>query len=515
MQSATPERRGATPTRTDVVGHVQLVLDHVGVRPDLLVGIRRQGILTLEEPVRVTQLVGTRGPRRTVAVGATQLREQFLATKHLRVVHVTCSGHSQTAVPGHHSGKLVIGHLSRQRLAGQVVVDIGLHVVRPPFGVLVVRVHLGDIGGKTGLYLGVFGRILGVDSTVHVQVMRTAVGTGHVGDVPDSVRTGTVLQRSAGEGVRETFGSPLRVVLVVTGLLECTVIERGIQAVLQFAVSRFLFVLRDDIGVGNSIQQARTVHTDGVLQQHFVALRLQQAVRVTVALVVHIHRRVGHGHLRINQFVGLTVGKLVAVFVHSRKPFQRDLAGVQRSLERCGAEQLRHTGQPGHIRVGGRVEHYQQRTVADVLGVVTGLAHQGRTVRVVGVAVLARGAHIHRTQTVLTARMRGDVRFLRQLVTLRKRHTHTCVFSGRSGLTETVGCQRGSRTQFASGVIPVGLLRGFGLGRITPHKRNTCQRKNQIVCFFHIMNCLVVCLILPTAAALRRRGFPPVRSLCR
>ena len=41
-QSASPQRCGAAPTRADVILHVELVLDVVAVRPNLLVGITRQ-----------------------------------------------------------------------------------------------------------------------------------------------------------------------------------------------------------------------------------------------------------------------------------------------------------------------------------------------------------------------------------------------------------------------------------------------------------------------------------------
>ena len=53
-QATTPQRRGAAPTRADVVHHVELVLDVVAVRPNLLVGIAWQTcIAVLEEACRV------------------------------------------------------------------------------------------------------------------------------------------------------------------------------------------------------------------------------------------------------------------------------------------------------------------------------------------------------------------------------------------------------------------------------------------------------------------------------
>ena len=83
--------------------------------------------------------------------------------------------------------------------------------------------------------------------------MVLAVATGHVGDVPDSIRTGCVHDRTAGKGVRETLRTPLRVILVIAAGLETAVPEGWIKTVLQLAVSRFFLILGDDVGIGDGV----------------------------------------------------------------------------------------------------------------------------------------------------------------------------------------------------------------------------------------------------------------------
>ena len=221
-----------------------------------------------------------------------------------------------------------------------------------------IGVCLSDILGKTRLHLGVFGGILRIDCTVQVQIMVTTVRARHIGDVPDSVGSRRIHDRTTSQSVRKTLRTPLRVVLVVTRLLESTVEECRIKSVLQLAVSSFLLVLCNNIRVSDGIQKACAIHADRVLQQHLITLRFQQSIRVAVALVIHIYRRVWHSNLRINQLIRLAVGELVSMLVHSRKPFHSNLTRVQRSLKRRYAKQLRHTRQPGHISVRGRIEHH-------------------------------------------------------------------------------------------------------------------------------------------------------------
>ena len=57
-QATTPKRSGAAPTRADVVLHVELVLNVVAIRPNLLVGVAgKTGITVSEETSRVGEVV--------------------------------------------------------------------------------------------------------------------------------------------------------------------------------------------------------------------------------------------------------------------------------------------------------------------------------------------------------------------------------------------------------------------------------------------------------------------------
>ena len=70
-ETATPEGSGAAPTGTDVVDHLEAVLNHVGVGPDLLEGVAREAVVgSGEETVGVGEVVGTGGPAWAVAGGA-------------------------------------------------------------------------------------------------------------------------------------------------------------------------------------------------------------------------------------------------------------------------------------------------------------------------------------------------------------------------------------------------------------------------------------------------------------
>ena len=73
METTTPQRSGTAPAGADVILHIELVLHHVGVGPDGLLGVtghergqglaevRTLGILDGEE-VRVIDLVVAGGP---------------------------------------------------------------------------------------------------------------------------------------------------------------------------------------------------------------------------------------------------------------------------------------------------------------------------------------------------------------------------------------------------------------------------------------------------------------------
>ena len=93
-QTTAPERCGAAPACADVVGHKQAMLNQVCVWPDSLVGIFWQHVAgTLANLLGIglgaginPHIVATSSPRRTMAVGAAYLLEQFLTTLHISIV---------------------------------------------------------------------------------------------------------------------------------------------------------------------------------------------------------------------------------------------------------------------------------------------------------------------------------------------------------------------------------------------------------------------------------------------
>ena len=168
--------------------------------------------------------------------------------------------------------------------------------------------------------------------------MILTVATGHIGDIPDSIRTGSIHDRTTCERVGETFRSPLRVVLVVTAVLETTVPESRVQSVLELTVRCLFGVLVNDVLVRNSIEQTGTIDADGVLQLHLIALALQQTVRVAITLIIDIHRLLRHVYFGVTQFVGLAIGELVSMLVGRGQPSNGNHVGVERSLKGLGTE---------------------------------------------------------------------------------------------------------------------------------------------------------------------------------
>ena len=65
---------------------MQLVLNHIGVWPNLLPGITWQ-FITVEETCRVAYHIVTGLPRRAVAVGTSNLVEFLASELHILVVH--------------------------------------------------------------------------------------------------------------------------------------------------------------------------------------------------------------------------------------------------------------------------------------------------------------------------------------------------------------------------------------------------------------------------------------------
>ncbi|CCZ71390.1 unknown [Bacteroides sp. CAG:702] len=182
--------------------------------------------------------------------------------------------------------------------------------------------------------------------------MEAAVATCSVGDVPESVGSGCILQRTTAQSIR----IPIRILRPVTSLCRIGILPRpvsvgkdvGVQPVLQITVFFFLHVLRFQVFIRNGIQQARTVNADGGFETDFVCTYI-------IPLVGYINGTLGNRYFRIAQRIGLTVGELVPVLVGIFMPGQHNLAFVQRSLERGYGMGLRHTCKPRNVGIGCRV----------------------------------------------------------------------------------------------------------------------------------------------------------------
>ena len=120
-------------------------------------------------------------------------------------------------MPNHNLRELFITHFCRQFFAGEVVVNLLLCT-------------------EGRLYFGVFGGVFSIDGAIEVEVVIFSIASGDVGNVPNSIGSCCIHDRTARQGIRETFRTPLRVVLVVSAGLETAVPECRVQTVFQLAV---------------------------------------------------------------------------------------------------------------------------------------------------------------------------------------------------------------------------------------------------------------------------------------
>ena len=222
------------------------MLDHIGVRPDSLVRItRKPRIVVLEETVRIRDIVLSGNPAWTVARGATDLSEKFLAFDDLRIVQIPGRRNSQPSVPDHKVGIFLIRHLRLEILGHQIIINILLNIPR----LVLVR----EIFVEILLDIRILRSHLGVGRR-HIVV--TPVASGHVGDVPDGVRSGGVLQRATAQRVSET----LRMGSLAVKACPLAICEYGR---IQFGTSRLLLgVLRLEIIVINRVQKPDSINAD-------------------------------------------------------------------------------------------------------------------------------------------------------------------------------------------------------------------------------------------------------------
>ena len=351
-----------------------------------------------------------------MARSAAQFVEDLLAPLHLRAVEIAGARDGQAAVPDKEVVVLVIPHL-RGEVMPLVVELVGARVEQ-------VQDRIGDAFLRT---VGIVGRRrIRLDGGDHGSVLGHrlrpglgrvevgAVGTADIGDVPDGIGTGTVLQGGTGHGVGETLellgpGRGRRTVGELAlgqripgrrgEIVRILVPEGGIE----LHIRSLRLVLGLDILLGDGIEQAGTDDADGGFQA--------ESDRLVAGL---IRRRVGiesgfrNVQFRVDQLVLFPVShRQAALHGGHGQPLEVDLVLVDRREERRDRLGLRHARHLGHIgavvAVGavGRMIDHQQVAVAEA-GFIVILA---LAVAVARMAVQAGGAQVRRTET----RERGGI----------------------------------------------------------------------------------------------------------
>ena len=323
-QSAAPEWGSATPARADVVLHEQTVLNHIRIGPDGLVRIAWQhlrGILADALCVGLRRgvyphIVGTRLPRRTMTLCTAYLVEQLLAALHLRFVQVTGGRNGQSAVPYHELIVLLVAHLVLSMIGSpleQVLVEGFLLANRRTAQNLVHTLldtcigAVGIVGMQDARLLGTVRLDIGNDIIVLALclgpcrrgVEPVAVGTCHVGDVPDGIGSSSVLQRATRHGIGEALQRTMVAMKTARIVVGCRIICRCLELTglliphggVQFDIRSFFGPLGLDVFVADSVDESCTIDTNGRLQTHLVVRGFR----------IGVERRDGNGDLRIDE----------------------------------------------------------------------------------------------------------------------------------------------------------------------------------------------------------------------
>ena len=219
-------------------------------------------------------------------------------------------------------------------LADAFVRAVGIVGVQDAQGRLTVLLDVADDFGILALCLGPGGGA----------VEPVAVAAGDVGDVPDGIGSGTVLQRATRHGVGELLDDALAAVVVLGVVIGRTVVGSGGEVVgglvphggVQVDVGSLPAILFAHVVVADGIQQTGTIDTDGRLQAYLIISRYR----------IGVEGGGRNGHLRIDEAVLLAVGeghRETAGHLADILPFYLDLVLVNRSLEGRHGLRLRHT----------------------------------------------------------------------------------------------------------------------------------------------------------------------------
>ena len=348
------------------------MLDEVRVRPNLLIWVTRQARVShREEARRVGEVVRSRGPGRTVAIGTTHIAEKLAATLNGGVLEVACRRDSQSAMPDHKVDIILVAHLGRELGAHKIIVDILLDIAR--------LVPLGEIFIETSLDIWVLGRDL---SILGSNIMRALVGTSHVGDIPDGVGARSVLERATGESIGVAFrmvGIAIEGRWSPVGACPHGRIELNARV-------RLPLILSLERIVGNSVDKA-----DKPFEVDF-GIVVGRAGRLERDII----GRGRDGDFGIDKLVAFAVGELVAPLVGIGEPRDLNLVLIDRRLEGSHRLGLRHAGKSGDIVIV-LVGNHEEVTVAPVVGTVT--VHTA-AVTIARVAGDTAAADIDRTESV-------------------------------------------------------------------------------------------------------------------
>ena len=228
--------------------------------------------------------------------------------------------------------------------------------------------------------------------------MVTTVRTCHVGDIPERIGPGGVLQRTARQRVcvTERISGSVRTLFLrgVQSRPVSALENRRIQSVWQKSVLLLLFILPAQILVRDSIEQTCPVYADGRFKPHLIITHLRLRKHT---LIIGIDSRRLHRDLRITQRIRLTVIKAVAETIGIFMPFQHHAALVKRSFEWSHSMALRHTCKPVDIGLGRGIIHHQQISVARIISAERSVWPR-LAMAVARMAVHARRAYVDRSQ---------------------------------------------------------------------------------------------------------------------
>ena len=251
-----------------------------------------------------------------MALSTAHLREELLAALNIAVAQVAGSRNGQRTVPHHELVVLLVAHLLLAAIVG-IVQKILLEGVLIGYAGRIE--HLVDtLADALVGTIGIVGMqdaccrctmLLDILDDLVVLALRlrpggggvepVTVAAGHVGDVPDGIGTGTVLQRATGHGVGELLQRAV-VAMMLTGVVVGSRVVGGSLELagslvphgrVELDILRLLAPLFLDGFVVDGIEQSGAIDSDGRLQAHLIV----------GGLGVGVEGRLRDGDLRIDE----------------------------------------------------------------------------------------------------------------------------------------------------------------------------------------------------------------------